>query len=182
MKCWHPLIASLLFASPAGAEGPYRWTDRQGVVHFTDDPEEAAKHHAKATSGDEITVLPSNHPQTEKDAATRTDKDDPPPQRDPTESERFWRNQFKQAYERIAMLEHAIEADRALVEDSSGYSKPKGTVSYNRGQRLLVLDPEYEATRQRLHRNQKELKRARQALEDLERKASEQLVPREWRR
>jgi hypothetical protein len=44
------------------------------------------------------------------------------------------------------------------------------------------VNPDFELAKERLARTQDELLRARERLEDLERKASLQAVPREWRR
>ncbi len=60
-----PLLLALLLCSTAAAQAMYSWTDKRGVVHYTDDPSAIPKDQqpkAKKTSGARIETVKNDAP------------------------------------------------------------------------------------------------------------------------
>lgn len=224
---------ALLVAASASAQ-VYTWTDKQGVTHFTDNPNSVpANVKAKITEGDEIStiVLPDVKKEAPKDEVV-AGKAQPKPADDPEAFERTWRAAFRDINERIARLEDEIELDRHKVEDvnglpvaaryqclygygvwppaigiGSGVTVAAGgsgqvapgvgvgaSVSFRQNTFVapyspiatapcvFTLNPEHERAKERLALNRKALERAKAELAELDRRASFEGVPREWRR
>lgn len=60
-----PLLLALLVCSTAAAQAMYSWTDKRGVVHYTDDPGAIPKEQkpkAKKTSGARIETVKNDAP------------------------------------------------------------------------------------------------------------------------
>lgn len=124
----------------------------------------------------------------------------------PSGSERYWRGEFRAAREKISGLEDAIAADKHRVDDVGGLpvqyachpgylgypaygSVPgyganfnAGYANYYGGGCYTTVNPEWERSKERLEKNRKALERAKEELHDLERRASFEAVPNEWRR
>lgn len=158
------LAALPLFACeekpPAAPAAPtiHRWTDKQGVVHYTDDPESIpADAKAEQTKGAEIKVV----------AAVKVDAG-------PTTlgSERQWRARFAESNKRIAELEAEIEKDLPHVGDAETNWVLEEA---NAG------DTTFENALRRIKVNRAELKRQQAALEELRKNADLANVPAEWR-
>jgi hypothetical protein len=167
---WQALALSL-FAGQI-----YSWTDASGTVHYTDDPAtipKAAK--VQKTEGQPITTIeapPAAKPAPR--AAERAPRSDPKSGAgSDAAAEQRWRARFREAKEKIAALEAQIDADTKIVGDDP-------LVVYGRMRRRRVYDQNAEIVARR-ERNKKELERAKAALDDLERRASNENVPREWR-
>ncbi|MBL8924153.1 MAG: DUF4124 domain-containing protein [Myxococcaceae bacterium] len=232
-----PGVALVLWVTAASAQ-VYTWTDQDGVVHYTDNPNSVpAKAKARVTEGAEIsTVKSSAGPQAPVAVAVPPAPVSPGPLEDPGRLEREWRRAFRELNERIARLEDEIELDRKKVEEvdglpvaaryqcvhgfgrwlgwgglvppvvGSGSSVSVGATSQglpgftvnggvvvhqttqvvNSGIAtapcLFTLNPEFERAKERLELNRKALVRAKGELADLDRRASFEAVPREWRR
>ena len=175
------LFGALLatFAASAG-EDVYRWVDEAGEEHYTDDASTIPRQFRKSAKKVEeppVTRLPSTpSPGAGSSVEGRAYQGADAGTRDlEAEAERRWRSQFGDARRRIAELERQIQADSELLD--GGTLLPLYTAT---GQ--MVINPEAAAATSRLELNEKELVRARQDLEDLERRARWDAVPLEWRR
>lgn len=222
------LILSLLVTGEI-----YTWTDKEGVEHFTDDPNTIPKDaRRRTTTGSELgrvetgsAPAPAANPQAIPVAPPVVIVQQAAPVPDPEEK---WRRLFREARERIANLEDEIESDRKKVEEVNGmpvnarftctqfgapplYVAPTtstggtvtvggpvapgvtvsatGTTSTTYAPYPVVVapcsfgfNPEYERVRERLDKNRRELVRAKEALQDLDRRASFEAVPQHWRR
>jgi hypothetical protein len=182
----HVVFLLLLLASPAMAQPIYRWLDEEGVTHYTNDAANVPKgQKAEVTAGDEISVISRPAPAKPSSAAEagsgataergfRSEQD--------LMIEQQWRTAFRDAYSRIVALESTIEGDRRILDRHGGelplrfFSAP----IYG-GFGMGWPEPWYDEIKQRIGQNEAELRRAREALSDLERYASRQAVPREWR-
>ncbi|MBM4377963.1 MAG: DUF4124 domain-containing protein [Deltaproteobacteria bacterium] len=201
------LAAVCVFAaSAAWAQEIYSWTDADGTTHFTDNPAAVPRgKSARPVAGTGVSVVPAEKQEAPPAAASA-----PPsapakvqpqvPKADPREAERGWRTRFQEACARIERLEQAVAEDAKVVEEVSGLPitgqvrcsydavplpstlmQARGTAPANFGC-ISGADPRWEEARARLAQNRAELAQARAALEELERRASSQSVPREWRR
>lgn len=176
----------LSLGSSAMAQPIYRWADEQGITHYTNDATTVPRgRKAQVTAGDEISFIsrpPADQFTSGGDPIPGTAAEENlQPQEDPN-IEQQWRRAFQDAYARIAVLEAAIESDRKILERNGGEAPLRFLSSPNYGRyRMWWPDPWYDELRQRIRQNEAELKRAREALNDLERYASHQAVPREWR-
>jgi hypothetical protein len=170
-------LAAALTTGPALAEDTYRWTDANGKVHATNDPSTIPKG-AKGTKGaaSESSDTPAG---AERPPPSGTE---PPPKQSPESDtgagETQWRARFRKVRERIARLEAAIQTDRATLADPSGHGV---NLTFN-ASGGVVPSAELERVKEHLARSEQELAQARQALDDLDRQASRESVPREWRR
>ncbi len=212
-------LVLLLLATPAFAQSVYRWVDKAGTTHYTDNaasiPQGAT---VFATEGEPISEMGKAPPIPvvaieQKKQALDTDPSVP------SNAEQYWRGQFRTAREKIRSLEDEISADRRRVEDPQGlpvgpiyacgavYGAYVPPVVYGarvavgpRGVRgyvgpvqppvavnpfatcIQTVNPEYERALARLESNRGALERAKEDLRDLERRASFDAVPLEWRR
>ena len=172
------LVASAALAAPPAQAQVYRWTDAQGTVHYTDDPDTIpASKRAHAREG---APADGDHVKVESPPPGRGagDLERARQQRKAAEAAReaSWRQRFRAARERIASLEQAIAADRALVAD------PKALPVNRQVHGGVLPSAEYEAAVERLKRAERDLAQAREDLADLERQAAREAVPFEWRR
>jgi len=213
----------------------YTWTDKQGVTHYTDNPNSVpANVKARITAGDEISTV-SLPEVAKKEEAPKAVVTPAPPQADPAKSEREWRAAFRDVNERIARTEDEIELDRHKVEDVNGLpvaaryqclynygawypaggfvtgsgvsitagGTSQGIPGFTVGGNVVLrqnstviapgpgiatapcaftFNPEYERVKERLALNRKQLERLKSELADLDRRASFEGVPQEWRR
>jgi len=194
------LLTLTLAALPAPAEEIYRWVDADGEVHYTNDPATippALRKKAKVTQGAELLVVepskedapppakaPGKAPAKAPDAppakaapAPAPAKSQPPAPPDDG-GEARWRSRFRAAHDEIAQLARDAEADRTKL--SSPEAGGVGVVYNARG--AAVPNPELDRIREHLARTEQALEDAQRHLDDLEREASRESVPREWRR
>jgi hypothetical protein len=204
-------VGVLLLSTAAFGQTIYTWVGADGVEHFTDDRSTAPKGaRLRTTEGEVISSLqmqaPKSAPGAGADAGVGVAPAAPV---DPSAAadELTWRTLFRDARERVASLEDAVEADRKQVEGDSGapmtgqyLCSPSvtGVGLAGRGQVggltvvapvgvsfspcVYVPNPQFEQLRQRLALNRKALERAKADLSDLERRAAFVGVPNEWRR
>jgi len=181
----HVFLVLLTIGTPALAQPIYRWTDDQGVTHYTNETSSVPSgQEAQLTSGEEISYISSSKPLP---AAAAEPKPGPVSQPDfqlqDDSVEQQWRGAFRDAYARIAALEMVIENDRRILYRHGGelplrfFSAP----IYGGVRGAWLPDPWYDELNQRIRQNEAELKRAREDLNELERYASRHAVPREWR-
>lgn len=178
------LVAMLL------AQTFFTWTDKAGVEHFTDDRSSIPKG-AKITetSGDEISTLEVK--------ATKPQRVDPhviAVEESATEKrqrENSWREAFRAARNRVADLEAEVESQRKQVEEINGLPVT-GRISCRTVRNQVYGAPGYQVgggcyprvdrSHADLENNRRLLQRAKDELTELERRASFDAVPLEWRR
>lgn len=197
----------LAVSTSAYAQAVYRWADAEGNVHYTDDASTIPKGAAiVATEGEPISEMgapplvkkpdPVVAQRDSRPAATSTDP------AIPSNSELYWRGQFQGAREKIHRIEDEIATDRRKVENNglpilhqyscypgygngvvvnNGTSYPVNSATPY-GNCIQTINPEYQRAKDRIELNRRALERAKEELADLERKASFQAVPNEWRR
>jgi hypothetical protein len=140
------LLLSLLLSTVAGAQVIYTWTDSEGVQHFTDDPKNAPKGVKVATTeGAHVNVVSSAAPAeagpsigkpaaaSEAQAtaalaqaaavqasAAATQAPSAAQHQAQATLEDIWRQRFREAREKVRVLEDDIEVDRQRVEEVDG--------------------------------------------------------------
>lgn len=178
-RAW--LVAIAMTVAPAVAlaqrdGGPpktrdvYRWTDDGGELHFTDDPSTIPakyRRNAEVTRGEPLDELRAGLPTPTAPSPSVSASSSGP-------DEQEWRGRFKAAHDEIARLEKAIADDKERLAGSELAPRP-----YGGGMRI---NPEAVAAERRVVENEKRLIEAKQRLEDLDRQAGYEAVPREWRR
>ncbi|MEN9798204.1 MAG: hypothetical protein RL653_1900 [Pseudomonadota bacterium] len=189
-----PLLAALVaaVAPVAGAQEVYTWTDASGTTHFSENPAEAPRGvKVRTLSGEEVSVLPSG-PSPAKKPSPPAPQEVPDggtvqrvrvPRVDPRAEEQRWREAFRSAHARVLQLEEAVAAGVREVEEVNGLPIRGRVQCANMGGSCMgFADPRWEQARQKLEADRAALVQARAALDELERRASSQSVPREWRR
>ncbi len=204
------LIASaLVFAVPAAAQSAvYRWEDAEGTTHYTNNPGEVPKGiTVYATDGEPISRLSADRDDTPSVKVATVQVTLPPA--NPAQREAYWRGAFLELNRSIRSLEDEISLDQKKLEPTinglpvnarygctspyllnAGAGYPVTTLAAHPGLRtgpvtlgcVAYDDPEVKAARERITRNKLALTRATEDLQELERKASAESVPREWRR
>lgn len=203
------LVAVLALSFGAQAQSVYRWADSEGGVHYTDDPGTIPKGATVfATEGEPISEMGAP-PVVRKPVEPQPVRHEAKPSTldpgVPSMSEQFWRDQFRGAKEKIHNLEDEILSDRHKVEDPGGLPvsgrywcnrgyglgnvygggvapADEGAQGYVGGNCMMAINPEYQRAKDRIERNRKALERAKEEFRDLERRASFEAVPNEWRR
>lgn len=186
------LVLMLVFPAIALAQTVYTWTDGEGVEHFTDERASIPSGiKVRKTQGEAISEVLTSGVRAGRvsgsgDAGVaRTTEIVVSEELD----EGAWRRAFLEARQAITVLEEEIDLDRRKVEEVNGMpithqlSCPPVVIQ---GSRLYgapcVTDAEIDRGKLRLARNRKSLERAKEELADLERTASSEAVPQEWRR
>ena len=177
----HPmrLLLTLMFSTAALAQTIYKWEDRSGT-HYADSPSAIPK------SAKNIEVM-QVVPKAPAPAPTTISVHSSPGQvwQDSHQlSESQWRDWFVLAYRRIQTLEASIAAAAAnAVTVCPPAVIRNGVVVQQQPSGTACLQPaEFEQHRARLAQQKVDLADARSDLEQLERTASLEHVPREWRR
>lgn len=181
---------ALCVAGGAWAQAIYRWTDKQGVTHYTNDPASVppdAK--ASITQGGELGEL-SHHnptPKASPEPAPAPAAPPPPPlqeapsappDNEPAQDELAWRTRFRGLLDQITRLEADVRQDQRSLDDAKS-RPPMMQVDRNGRVRDDQSVAYFEA---RLKQSRQQLAQARNDLDDLEREASRLSIPREWRR
>jgi hypothetical protein len=179
------LVICFTFASAALANPVYRWVDAQGVTNYTNDQSKVPKNvKAVVTSGDEIYVLASDRSSAPARApamgAPLSGSSGDILSSDERAIANQWRAAFREVHARIARLEFEVRADKQLVDDPGRAVGRVASYRFDSHPRW-TLQPDYLQAQTRLEWNLGELWRARADLEELERAASREAVPREWR-
>jgi hypothetical protein len=180
------LLGICLGLAPAALANPiYRWVDDQGVTNYTNDASKVpAKARAQVTSGDEIIVITSERAPSAKGRVAAVSPETTSVSTDilrPDErvAADQWRAAFRDAHARISFLEVEIKSDLQLLEQ--GGIQPSEIGINHWDNQPWTAHPGYLLVQQHLQRNLAELNRARADLDELERAASREVVPREWR-
>jgi hypothetical protein len=183
MKSTGFLLLSIVIAPAVMAAPTYRWVDDEGVTNYTDTPSKIPdKYKAEITSGDELGLIATDRPASRSPSMGAQEQGrNQPYVEDERAVEAQWRTAFRDAYARIGQLQATIEEDRHTLD--VGWPMHCNAAHYlSRRGGWVCLDPWYMETTQRIRNNEAELKRAQEALDDLERYASREAIPREWRR
>ncbi|HKD40475.1 MAG TPA: DUF4124 domain-containing protein [Myxococcaceae bacterium] len=176
------LLSMCFYGLPAAlAEPIYRWVDDQGVPNYTNDRSKVpAQVKAEVTDGDEITVIATAREPSRTGAGTTSPEAAPPiiSTYDERDVANAWRAAFHDAHARVAWMEFEVKNDKQLLEDGGmQITRVSGQPLNN----LWAYQPGYLLLQDKLHRDLMELKQAREDLEALERDASREAIPREWR-
>jgi hypothetical protein len=171
-------LAALTLASVAIAGPIYKWVDKEGEEHFTNDPSAIpAGEKATVTEGDELGEL-----SVRKEPAKREEPRARPAGRERPPDERDWRERFRRVHDQIRELEIRVEADQGKVDATRDQTLSIDTTVAARGARPLTRRDSPEArSRAQLDKDQAALQSAKEDLADLEREASRALVPQDWR-
>jgi len=185
-----PLLAlacSLAFASPAFAQDP-RPADapiqardesvpavqKKPAVQEADSAAAPASQDGEARpSGPAVAVPNPDSAPTYDDSAERAQEAQTASQ------EKFWRDRFRDARQRVERLEKALESDKKALADPAHSGIPQMPLN-SAGYR--PPNPEMDEIKKRIPDEEKELAQAREDLADLDRQASRQAVPQYWRR
>jgi hypothetical protein len=183
------------------AQTVYEWTDKSGEVHYTDDKSSIPKGaKVRTTDGAALAEVSSDTPppKPQPSEPQPTVQMGPPGIKGPSgpsDAEQYWRGEYRRVRENIRRLEDEIEVDKRKVEDPSGLPvnhmqcgiMPGGTftgavpVTGQMGCYYLP-NPEYQRTKDRLETDKRALKRAKDELNELDRRAANDAIPLEWRR
>ena len=178
------LVVGLFGSLTVFAQVVYRWVDADGLMHFTDDPASIPpKYRASASkmAPPELGVVHVKEAQAVEpvDSPQVTSPKPPEPaeaEADPQQVERQWRGAFKALNRRVEELESSLVADRKLLATVAERA------TYNPVTGMYFPTNEGDQLRERIRKSELELKNAQEELQDLEREASRNSIPREWRR
>ena len=204
------LLLAVTVSAVGFAQSVYRWQDAHGEIHYTDDPSTIPKGATVvATEGEPISEMGAPAPVrkiepviAQRDLKAAGNSTDPAV---PNSSEQYWRGQFRAAREKIHSLEDELASDKHRIDENGipvtnryscypGYGNPVGVTNngvvvgpvngspYGAGNCIATINPEYQRTKDRIDRNQRAHERAKEELHELERRASFEAVPNEWRR
>lgn len=171
------IVVAAVIAVPAFSQTVYTWEDEDGV-HYTDDPSQVPKQQKKVEG---VVFEPRAAPKPVSSTVALA----PAPSQPSTEYQ--WRDAFIAAHRRITTLKESLTALQAsLPARTECVPQPQPTVAPTTG----VLPPVARCQVNKLHdqlqvqigQKRVELASAEADLEQLDRRASMQSVPREWRR
>lgn len=168
------LVFVLVLAAAGGAlAGPiYKWVDKDGQEHYTNDPASIpAGEKPTVTEGAQLNELTVTHDDSEPPRLRQ--RRNAPEEESQANDEQAWRARFKRAHDRISELETRVAQDQQKADAAKDV-----TTSYTNGRQV---DAPEARTRAQLKQDQAALQRAKGDLEELERRASKQSIPREWR-
>jgi hypothetical protein len=172
-------LAALAVGGAASADPIYRWVDKDGQEHFTNDRASIpAGEKASITEGDELGELTvSKDPSEAPPPRARADRhaDDSAAQ-----NEQTWRARFKRVHTHIQELEARVVQDKEKADGAKDQTLSVDSTPGPRPYRHRADDPQ-SRTRDQLARDEAALKGAQDELAELERSASRQSVPQEWR-
>jgi len=108
-------------------------------------------------------------------------------QRTQRDEEDYWRGSFREARRRILLVQDSLQRERAQLElggmpVTMRISQPYGHSGCHGGNHVCGSVDEFEKTRLTVQELERDLKEAEDQLRDLERRASHQSIPLEWRR
>lgn len=177
------LILSVLVAGSASAQ-IYSWEDKDGV-HYTDDPTAVPKRVQATKEALQTPPSPTSAPVFARAPATVGTELSP--------RERDWRDRFIEAHRRLQLRKQELTALEASLPQKVQCTQVQQVVAQaapNQGrvdQRAQVVsqcspNPMYDRIRLQMEQKQVELREAELDLEQLDRRASMEAVPREWRR
>lgn len=198
----HHVFRLLLFlvAAPALAQTVYSWEDEDGV-HYTDDPTQVPKKGQVEVQTVEIASSPASSKTVEPAQAPAPSRAAPPqPAAPAANDEREWRARFITANRRISTLRQELSAlEKTLPPPTRCVTGPVTPQSPNvvvvpnnpqppqspqspQSQTRCDANPLHELMKVRIEQKKVELRDAEIDLEQLDRQASYDSIPREWRR
>ena len=185
------LTLAAVIAVPAFAQTVYSWEDADGL-HYTDDPAQVPKQQRKVEAM-QVDARPSQPQQLVASAPQQqTSRVEAAPQ-----NEREWRERFIGANRRISTLRQELSALQvSLPPRTECIAQPvttvPGTQVITTNGVTVVNQPRpvarcqvntlHDAIRVQMGQKEVELRNAELDLEQLDRQASYDSVPREWRR
>jgi hypothetical protein len=200
----------LVLSSSALAEEPaiFTWSDPDGTVHYSNEHDKVPKD-ATTTKGEELTVIEREKPAAavadtkadkkrrdleDRRAEAETRKAEAEAARAEAALEQHWRQQFRDAHAKIEKLSDELERARAKITDPSGlpisgryFTATSCPLKHNH--RALgspcqygVPDESFESAKLRVEQLERQLQKAQEDLQELDRRASFASIPREWRR
>jgi Domain of unknown function (DUF4124) len=178
MRSFLLLAMFLLIAPAAQANQIYRWVDEHGVTNYTNDASKVpAGAKVETTEGDEVTVVASDRGAALGRPATGTwSVSTDILTRDERAVADQWRATFRDVHTRIAQLELALRLDQQTLQAEGAPFRRNRRRTY-----YASLESGNLELQQRIEWNVAELRRARAELQELERVASREAIPREWR-
>jgi len=184
----HRVSLLVLIAVPALAQTVYSWEDEDGV-HYTDDPAQVPK------KGQRVDVQSAEGESRPSRPATIAPSPPSRPATSPTgpDNEREWRDRFVTAHRRISTLKQELSAletslpppTRCVTQQPTAPTQdPDVVVLPNPAQTRTRCEPNplYERFKLSIEQKKVEVRDAELDLEQLDRQASYDSVPREWRR
>ena len=181
----------MLLAIPARADDFFSWIDDDGSVHYTDDESQvpaSKRRKARVTKGADIGEVSKSHvtlelpdpalPKESKGADPEADApahrslpktEEPAPKPDP---ETVWRGRFGEIHQRMRKLQAQLDADQKDLDQTS-VMVPGSDSTPN---------PEYARLKTQIRDERIALDETKKELDALDHEASQQAVPREWRR
>jgi hypothetical protein len=197
------LAVCLAWSALASAQQVYEWTDKNGEVHYTDDKASIPKGvKVRATGGSELAEISGDGVNAPPPAQAQPPAGAvamPPPNRGPavpSDAEQYWRSEYRRVRQDIRRLEDEIAIDTKRVDDPNGSGMPLNHMQCGlaptgfvggvpvTGQMgcYYLPNPEYQRSKDRLETNKRALKRAKEELQELDRRAANEAIPLEWRR
>jgi len=190
-----PVLAVCLGLSAlASAQTMYRWTDKAGETHYTDDRSTIPKGaKVETTAGEELSELTTDHASQPAAPAQPAPAAQPS---GPSNAELYWRQEFGRVRENIRRLEDEIAVDTKKVEDpnglpinhlqcgfiNNGFVGAGAVPVAGRSGCYYLPNPEWQRTKDRIETNKRALDRAKAEMHELDRRAANDAVPLEWRR
>jgi len=170
------ILVAAVIAAPAFSQTVYTWEDEDGV-HYTDDPAQVPK--KKKVEG--VVFEPRAAPK-----ATVALAPTPAPAVQPASTEFQWRDAFIAAHRRIETIKESIAALQAsLPARTECVPQPVVTTPGAAPTQPVArcqVNKLYDQLQVQIGQKRVELTSAEAELEQLDRRASMQSVPREWRR
>lgn len=195
------LACLALISFPAIAQTVYSWEDADGV-HYTDDLSQVPK---KGKVEAQLIDAAPSRPAKGQEAGAQTTAAAPSAPPPAANDERAWRDRFIGANRRISTLKQEVAALQAslpartecvpqpsvtsqvqtsggTVIITPGATTAAGTVVVQQPTTQCQVNPLHDRIRLRIEQKKVELRDAELDLEQLDRQASYDAVPREWRR
>jgi hypothetical protein len=161
------LLLLLQFPAPSAHAAFYQWSDAQGVIHFTDDPDKIPSKYLKRARRLKLSGQPAP-PQVQ--APSQVAKPQAPGPGGQTEQ--WWRERFSALRDELKTLQDGLPAKRAslvaLRRRRAVYMRAQDRVAVNN------MQAEVSADEARLSDLQNQI-------DALEQDAAKALVPAEWR-
>lgn len=176
------LTLTLLAAGEAMAQKAiYKWTDKDGTSHFTDDVKYVPKGiKVETTVGDDLSLAYAT-PDPKAAPAAKVEPKEPAPQEvaEKQRQQAEWRRRFAEARRDVQRLEDDVESDRKSTHDgSSAVSCVSASTQVYGSPCIFGLT----FRRDQQDRDKRSLVRAKEHLAELERQAANEGIPHEWRR
>ncbi|MGC4123058.1 MAG: DUF4124 domain-containing protein [Myxococcales bacterium] len=194
------LVAILCLAAGSAHAEVFRWVDEKGDVHYTDNADDipaSKRKSAVKTEGGTLGYVKTETPRSPAKAPNRADGEasnaaaaaeaareaedakERAAEEEEARREKEWRGRFREIHQRIDRLQRMIDADKKALADPTNSGIPMMSPNANG---VILPNPEFEAIRRRIPEEEAQLRDAKEDLADLEREASRNSVPQNWRK